>query len=418
MKIAIYGTSRSGKDYQISHMISHLKNIGIKAIHVAGSSKLNELAQEKYGESFKLLDESKKHFLREEFVRLLNQYDEGYDVVFVDGHYAFPNENSFNVVFTNSDKNGYDHFFYLDTSSELIIDNARKSKGAKQNLQIQLEDINAWKAFEIKEMQCMCASLNKELVILDEDTQTCVEFVASWVRHFENKYDYEAITKQLLSNLNLEFKVESSSKILAIDCDNTFAVNDTTYDFCEYLGVDKESLKQIFHGDRYSSYQFFKANKLYSQYEQSEREEAARLATLKINLCPKIERVLHKNKYSLVIALTAGLIEIWQPRVEEHNFVDYLFGNTSGVEQVFFVTPLFKKYFVKELQRSNFFVVSIGDSIIDIPMLESSNSGFIVAHNKINHAVMRYFNENNDSKIAQLFATDWLYPVKQLSGVI
>ena len=49
-------------------------------------------------------------------------------------------------------------------------------------------------------------------------------------------------------------------------------------------------------------------------------------------------------------------------------------------------------------------------------MLESSDKGFIIAHNKINKTVMEYF-KNNESKIAQLFATEWHYPIKQMDGV-
>lgn len=30
---------------------------------------------------------------------------------------------------------------------------------------------------------------------------------------------------------------------------------------------------------------------------------------------------------------------------------------------------------------------------------------------------MEYLKQNNQSSIAQLFAKDWLYPVKQISGV-
>ena len=75
MKIAIYGTSRSGKDYLISHVLSHFNDVGISAIHLPGSSTLNGLAMKGYGRNFKQLCESEKHLLREEFTCIVDQAD-------------------------------------------------------------------------------------------------------------------------------------------------------------------------------------------------------------------------------------------------------------------------------------------------------------------------------------------------------
>ena len=420
MKIAIYGTSRSGKDYQISHIISHLNENDVSAIHIPGSTKLNELADEIYGSKFKELSDDKKHHLREEFINLISDFDAKYEVVFVDGHFAFPSDvkqGGFDIVFTESDKNCYDHFFYLDTDSELIIKNSRQSVGDKKNTEIQTKDIEAWKAFEISAMQSMCSSLKKELVILDEDTQSCVEFVLSWVKCFRQNYDYQSIAKDLVRKLLSEVEITDISEVLAIDCDNTFATNDTTYDYCSYLEIDAKILKKIFVGDRYSSYQFFKANKLYTQFNKQKRTEASLFAKEKIKISADIERVVENQKYSFVIALTSGLTEIWQPKIEELGSINTLYGNTSNIQSPYFVTPLFKKFFVEEIRNHNIKVTSIGDSIIDVPMLESSDIGLIVAHRKINKAVMEYLKQNNQSSIAQLFAKDWLYPVKQISGI-
>jgi len=417
MKIAIYGTSRSGKDYLISHVLSHFNEVGISAIHLPGSSTLNGLAMEGYGRNFKQLRESEKHLLREEFTCIVDQADTKHDVVFVDGHYSFPDKDGFNVVFTDSDKYCYDHFFYLDTLTELILDNSRNSSCEKKNLEIQPHDIDQWKAYEIKAMQNVCECLNKELVILDEDTETCVEFVASWVENYSEMYDYSKITNRYVKDLINQNNKPNTSNVLIIDCDNTYAINDTTYDFCDYLDLDKCNLKSIFSGDRYSSYQFFKTNKLYSNYEHNERVSAASHAKSKIMLSSELDSLIKESQNSIVIALTAGLIEIWQPKAEEGNMIDSIFGNSASAGQQFLVTPLFKKYFAKAFIDHEYCVTSIGDSIIDIPMLETSDYGFIVAHSKLNKAVMEYFNEKGDSKISQIFGTDWCYPVEQLAGV-
>lgn len=49
MKIAVYGVSRSGKDYLLERVVTHLSTQGISAIHIKGSATLNELSQQQYG---------------------------------------------------------------------------------------------------------------------------------------------------------------------------------------------------------------------------------------------------------------------------------------------------------------------------------------------------------------------------------
>lgn len=418
MKIAIYGISRSGKDYQISNILAHLENNGISAVHVPGSTKLNELSGQYFNCKFKLLPQDKKCYLREEFVKILSHYESTNKVVLVDGHYAFPNQEGFDVVFTEADKFCYDHFFYLDSDTELIINNFRKSEGQRKNTKIQAQDVNTWKALEIKALSKECLSLNKELVILDEDIKTCAEFVLDWVRSFDVKYNYQEVVKDLVKREVATLPPNASKEALVVDCDNTFAINDTTYDFCKYLGIKKILLKQIFAGDRYSSYQFFKANKLYSQFDEENRKKASSYAKDKIEISPDLQSLVHKGNYSLVVALTAGLTEIWHPKIQEIGNVNNLWGNSSACSPKISVTPFFKKCFVKELKSNDFSVTSIGDSIIDIPMLECSDHGLIVAHNKINQAVMDYFKEKNESKIAQIFTKEWIYPTEQITGVI
>ena len=56
MKIAIYGVSRSGKDYLIERVVTHLTTQGISAVHIKGSATLNELSNQEYGIPLKQAD--------------------------------------------------------------------------------------------------------------------------------------------------------------------------------------------------------------------------------------------------------------------------------------------------------------------------------------------------------------------------
>ncbi|EKO3844665.1 hypothetical protein NTE29_004984, partial [Vibrio harveyi] len=142
MKLAIYGVSRSGKDYLIKNVIAYLQETTLlTAIHIEGSKTLNALAQDMFSQPFKSLEESRKRTLREKFTDIVNEKNSEYDLVLVDGHYSFIDGDSYQVVFTEKDEHVYDHFFYLDTPSEMVVDFSRKSKGDKRNLEVTVEQV-------------------------------------------------------------------------------------------------------------------------------------------------------------------------------------------------------------------------------------------------------------------------------------
>lgn len=402
MKLAIYGVSRSGKDYLIKNVISYLQqNTTLTALHIEGSKTLNALSQDMFQKSFKGLDESNKNTLREKFTEIVNQKDLEYDLVLVDGHYSFIDGDSYNIVFTEQDENVYDHFFYLDTPSEMIVEFSRKSKGEKRNVDITVEQVRNWKKFEKSELDKICNYHNKELVILDEDTKSSVRFVSYWLE------SYSSILCNQTSALNFYNKhqelLEKSTQIILIDCDKTVSINDGTYDFCKYMGIRKEELKSVFRNDRYTSYQFFKVWDLYKKENPMKVEGSAIQTLQKINISQNVFDYLTSQKDSVVIGVTSGVFDIWSLVNEKYRIFDVLLGNTCKSKIEYLVTPLFKKAIAKLLREKGKYVVAIGDSMIDIPMLEAANQGYLIAHEKLNKAVESYFAGMKCTNIEQMF---------------
>lgn len=411
MKIALYGVSRAGKDYLLERVVQSLLAQNITAIHIKGSATLNELAQQEYGISLKSTNEAQKHILREHFIDLVQQKSQEYDVIFVDGHYAFIDGDDFNIVFTEADKYCYDHFFYLDTLSEMILQFSRQFPKNKLDLSIQLDEISAWKQFEIKGLQKNCTDLGKELVILDEDTVCCIEFMTLWVKEYWHRFDYEKLAKKYVTDFLV--KQSECKQVILLDCDNTLSLNDATYDFCDSLSIDKSILKQIFAHDRYSSYQFFKINRLYQSFSSDKLALAIKSALTKIAISPKIWSWMQSQSNGCVLALTVGLLEVWQAKCTELSSIDAVVGNSVCALPDVLITPLFKKYVAQEFKNQGIYVIAIGDSIIDVPMLEFADEGYLVAHQKLNHAVMNYFSDCLNSSIVQVFATEYRYPIIQ-----
>ena len=71
MKFAVYGVSRSGKDYFIEKLQLYFSEQGVSLKHIKGSETLNEFAFEKYGVKFKHCDESQKTNFEKNLSRML-----------------------------------------------------------------------------------------------------------------------------------------------------------------------------------------------------------------------------------------------------------------------------------------------------------------------------------------------------------
>ncbi|KXJ53038.1 MAG: hypothetical protein AXW15_03280 [Neptuniibacter sp. Phe_28] len=413
MKIAIYGTSRSGKDYLIEHASNHLISLGLSVSHLKGSLLLNQMAEESCGVKFSKLAEDQKYELRKRFVDLVNEANESNDIVFVDGHYSFPEGGDFKVVFTDADRDCYDHFFYMDTKSEFIREISRKSEGEKQNLEITVEGIDCWKSFEKGAMSKVCDLLGKELIILDEDTTSCIEFIASWVLSFDKLYNFEKLAKSAIDSVLLDRSGVPKSA-LVIDCDNTLSMNDTTFVLCQELGIDKQQLKEIYLGDRYTSYQFFKVNRMLGVFSPKELKRASQKACDRIEIARQVVDLVKSDKHELTLALTSGLLEIWSQKLVNELQVDCSLGN-SVMDSRLIVTPAFKKAIVMALKSKGIRVTALGDSIIDIPMLEASDLGLLVAHSKLNKAVCAYLKQSESSNLQQVFSTVHKYSIHQVN---
>lgn len=178
MKIAIYGVSRSGKNFMIEKLI---KQLGNNAFHLNGSFTLKEMAENRFNCPFKELGEREKSCLRKEFTRIIDSKDAQYKYVFVDGHYAFMDKDEYKVVFTSEDKFIYDAFFYLDTPSNKIIEFSRNSKGEKKNTLITEREIEKWKQFEIKKMSELCDQVNKDFIILNNEVNISIKFLKTYI---------------------------------------------------------------------------------------------------------------------------------------------------------------------------------------------------------------------------------------------
>lgn len=375
MKIAIYGVSRSGKNYLIDKLIPLLAG---RSYHLEGSQTLNQMSIEKFGCRFKELSETQKDHLRKEFTKLIHKKEEEYGVVFVDGHYSFIAPTGYNVVFTSEDLHAYDVFFYLDTPENRIVENARNSSGEKKNTMITEVDIQNWKEFEISQMAEICSENKKQFKVLGKHTDQSIKQILKYALEMDNR---ERITKHIRK---LAKQCKNNLAIL-LDADGTLIHFDSTDVISNYLsGVHPQDIKPIFQRfDEYCFDAFYEVAKYYSKDNKAEDFIAAsKKAANEINIRYEFIHLIQNIKADFFI-ITAGFSHLWNEIVAKYKFknVHVIAGNTLYDE---FIVGQEEKAIVAEvLKNNNKTVVSFGDALVDKDMFLNSDFGYLIIDERI-----------------------------------
>lgn len=407
MILAIYGISRCGKDYLIDKVIERLNG---KAIHFYGSNTLKELSKKLYDLDFNNLTIEQQIILREKFVEKVKEEEKKYKNIIIDGHYSFPNnEGGFDIVFTKADKYLYDEFIYINKSAKFIIDNFMNSNKKQWKSYLDNEEkINEWKEFEINHLKIACKELDKELIIIDDDTSCSVDFISDFIT-YNNKLLSNKIVDEVMKRISI--KIIKYNSIVLLDCDKTVSINDLTYDFCEKGGLERSTLKSIFYGDYYTIYQFYRFQQYLSK--SINYNESIIYAAEKVLLNNCLINDLTENKgNTYFIGITTGIVDAWNYINNENEIFDLLIGIGKLSEDKLlrtFVTPSVKYQLTKRLKELGKKIISIGDSIIDIPMLEEANKGIVVAMDKLNKKVSEYISSNINNQLYQLAYNKFKY---------
>lgn len=374
MIIAIYGIPRSGKDTFINEVLKKKPN----SFHLKGSEKLNEISLETYGKKFRSLNEKQQEEIRIQFTKYAKKIEKGFDLVLVDGHYAFPHKESFKIVFTDADLSLYDAFFYLNKSPEEIEHNffSENKEDYKEQL-LSPEKVQQWIDFEISIMKKDVEKVEKDFVVLDSNP-FAVDYVCGFYELAKNKALF--IVKSIVS-------LAGNKKIVLVDLDKTTSINDLTNDFIDSSKLDSRFPKIIFKGDYYTDYQFTVFhNFLMSSCNFNGSIDYA-LDKLILNDKLIADLFVLKNE-SFIVAITTGMVDAWSKKNNDLHLFDAIFGFSKENKTV--ITPFIKKLVAKYLSKTNH-VLAIGDSIIDLGMLIESNKGYLVSMTKLDKRIIRAY---------------------------
>lgn len=384
MKIAIYGVSRSGKDYLIEHLVAHLSTKGMSLLHIKGSSYLNDLSLDKYGCKFKQLEDAGQDQIRQQFIEEVNELEKNNGNIVVDGHYAFYDEEmNFRKVFTDADLNFYDLFFYIDTNSEFVVDRMRNSPGDKRNDKYTIDDIVRWKNFEIDNMTNDLVAIGKELHVIRYESDEVFEYFDGV---FSGDYDSNLLADKALSTIDLS----CVQNVILVDCDKTLSIEDTSMMVFKQRQIDDSPLKDNFKYDRYSNYQSFFGHRYFDNTGLFDDDGYYDALKNSLHFNESLINDLKTIKNVKVLAITAGNQSLWRRLLLEYELPIEVLDTKR-------IMSKFVKYFVaKKLRDQGKFVVAIGDSMIDSLMLGVANKAYIVANkglrDNIANLLMRFPN--------------------------
>ncbi len=393
MIFAIYGVSRSGKDYLIQKIIEYFNSNGIELLHVNGSKTLNELSNKKFKKLFKQLTEDEKKYLRIAFIEHIQELEKTNSYIVVDGHYSFYDVNNKLIsVFTDYDKKCYDKFFYLDTNSKTIKERLAKSIEEKKNTTISEKDIATWKDYEIKELTKHLLGVNKELHIVKFDSDICLEYIFDVVT--SNRYDSNIIAQNMLKSINI-----TSNTVILTDCDKTLSKEDSTQIALDCMGKKSDYLKELFNGDRYSNFQMLLAKEYYKEIGLFDNSAISTICK-NITINQTIIEDLRSKSNAQILAITSGCCLAWKNILQNYK-LNAIVLDGNGI-----VSKYVKYYVAKLLREAGKHVIAIGDSMLDSLMLCEANIGYLVTKG-YRDSISNFLKENN--KICQLSYFDYKY---------
>ncbi len=407
MKLAIYGVSRSGKDFFITKLVELFKKNGVLLKHIKGSQTLNNLALQKYNDKFKSLNESQQNELRKEFVSFVEDKEKQFGNIVVDGHFSFyDSQNNIVSVFSDHDLNCYDKFFYLDTDSNKVVEYSRNSVGEKKNEYIIENQVDAWKNYEIESLEHLLINENKDLHIVKYQDDFSLQYVFDVVT--KDKYNSYKTAYELVNSV----EISNASTIILTDCDKTLSVDDTTNVALEFYQISSKPIKEIFYNDRYSPFQFALANKYYKSVNAF-AEESIKHAVATTQLNKEIIDDLKSKTDCLILGITAGNTDIWNELLERCNL------NATILPIKDTMSKYIKLFVAKILKEKGNFVVAIGDSLLDSLMLKEAHIGYIATGKGFRKNIDEFLQKNQHIRQLSYFDCkyDFIITDKSVSSI-
>lgn len=187
----------------------------------------------------------------------------------------------------------------------------------------------------------------------------------------EQKYDAQIIAEQWLAQIELTTDTDA---VILVDCDRTLSDGaDSTYLAFDYWGKDTSAFSGIYANGFFSCHQAARASDYIAQAGLFTAEcisHVAQSITLNSALIDDLKSLQHVQ----ILPVTAGNAKLWQSIIRQAGI------NVTVPDTDMIMSETVKYQICRRLQEQGRFVIAIGDSPLDIPMLIRSNRGYVISN--------------------------------------
>nr|XP_018913923.1 PREDICTED: uncharacterized protein LOC109041876 [Bemisia tabaci]XP_018913924.1 PREDICTED: uncharacterized protein LOC109041876 [Bemisia tabaci] len=408
--IGVYGIQGSGKTTIIRHLRHHLDDI---FVFFEGSGVIAQILPI---EAFKNKDDQEKHVIRCECIsRIQKKCETEEKIGIVDGHASFfskEDKKSF-PVYTDKDLEVYTHIIYLCPDISTIFER-RKNDLRRNREHLSIECLQQWQTEELTLLRKICREngILLKAVKSPEPLQEVLALVRDFAEHNE-AVNLERAKKMLDAAL-----CDSVETVFVFDGDKTLAPMDASEMFWAETpaGVSPVSEALSISGptQEYSYHSFRQVCLLYEEAaEDINYEKACRETAKRVNLHPELQELIKRasgQNHVGVIVITAGNRRIWELVLQSQGLAGIQVIAGNRLKDGYVVSKDVKTSLVQHLRKKNLFVVSFGDSPLDMGLLKEANNAIVVVgpedvrSKKMKFELQKALDDDNGSfsKIGQL----------------
>ncbi|KID77442.1 uncharacterized protein G6M90_00g097320 [Metarhizium brunneum] len=384
--IGLYGLPGSGKSFLLKELRKRL-NQGEYEFY-EGSDMISSLAPGGL-EGFQKLDEIGASYWRAQAIdRIAHNCRQTGKTAIVTGHFMFRSEGHYKAVYTQNDMATYTHIIYLNMSAKTLHVQRQKDENRKRQY-LPMQDLEAWKRTEVDELSRLCQEHGILFSLLAEqpDNQllTALRLIqfCHRVRTVPNMARVDARVSEILFGQN------NLQTMVVVDADKTISKEDTGKTFWD----PQAPLEKLFGGPlAYSEAGFLQGVLLYEEAANEEKFErmcdvVASRTEIHAEFKALFKRIATQDHVGAVV-VTCGIRRVWEKVLEREGLsqtVKVIGGARISDDMV--VTAEVKARIISRLQREEKLRVwAIGDSPLDLPMLEAADEAIVVTGEEQNRS--------------------------------
>lgn len=293
------------------------------------------------------------------------------------------------VVAVDKDWDVYTHIVYMRGDPKTIRIN-RQTDQIKPRTNVSAEHLEKWQDQEIEALRKVCRE-HKILMTVVHDKPggtPVVEKVTNLLDHFLKDNTETAYQARILESLQQHDLMKEGvfyETRLLLDADRTLAPQDTGKLWWDVVRKNtgkpsNDPLKDLYSSLGYNYFSFRQAALLYEEYADEFHAICSEVAS-KVELYPEMLSLLKfasSKPHVKTAILTCGLPDVWRLVLRREKINNVAVIGSGRVFESETVTPAVKGAVVDELHKNFHRVTALGDSPVDLEMLQKADIACVV----------------------------------------